>query len=177
MHVKQAINNRYSERTYKPDKPSAEEVYELLDAGRLAPSACNKQPWKFIVVSEADNLKKIAETYPREWFAKVPMLIVICGEHAEAWKRTATDNKDHTDIDVAIAVDHITLRAVELGLATCWICAFNPNEIAKILKLPIGTEPVAILSVGYPNGKIPEKKRKNLDEIVYSEEYGFKYFK
>ncbi len=118
MHFNQLLRERYSVREYKPLKVSKALVVEILEAGRMAPSAANKQPWNFIMVSEDENLKRIKTAYHKDWFKEVPQVIVVCGNHNESWKRTI-DQKDHCDVDVAIAIDHMTLRATELGLGTC----------------------------------------------------------
>ncbi|MFV0554233.1 MAG: nitroreductase family protein [Mangrovibacterium sp.] len=173
MDVITAIRNRYSERTYKSKPIKSEELFQILDAGRLAPSACNKQPWKFIVVSAKENLKALHEAYPRDWFATAPQVIVVCGEQEEAWKRSNFDDKCSVDIDAAIAIDHMTLRATELGIGSCWVCNFNPQPVLEALELPEGVEPIALLPIGYPASASPsEKKRKAIEEVVFMEKWG-----
>ena len=89
------------------------------------------------------------------------------GLHDEAWHRSF-DGKDHTDVDVSIAVEHLCLGAASLGLGTCWVCNFDPAIVREGLNLPDNVEPIAIIPMGYPDsdGTVPEKKRKPLDEIV-----------
>ncbi len=172
MHFNQLLRERYSVREYKPLKVSKALVVEILEAGRMAPSAANKQPWNFIMVSEDENLKRIKTAYHKDWFKEVPQVIVVCGNHNESWKRTI-DQKDHCDVDVAIAIDHMTLRATELGLGTCWICHFDPTVVREVLKLPDHIEPIAILPVGYPaESKSPPKTRKAFNEVVFEEVFG-----
>jgi nitroreductase len=145
----------------------------ILEAGRIAPSAANLQPWHFIVIREKENLRKIHPIYYRDWFMEAPCVIVICGDHNQSWKRK--DGKDHCDIDIAITVDHITLQAAELGLGTCWICNFDAGLCTKLLNLPPNLEPAVILPVGYPLDSFdPDRhgvKRKHIDEIVSFESY------
>ncbi|MFV0521271.1 MAG: nitroreductase family protein [Mangrovibacterium sp.] len=173
MDVITAIRDRYSERMYKSKKITTEELYQILEAGRLAPSACNKQPWKFIVVSEEENLEKLYQSYSRDWFSGAPQVIVVCGEHEESWNRSTFDNKDFLDIDVAIAIDHMTLRATEIGVGTCWVCAFDPKQVSELLQLPKNVEPIALLPIGYPaSASVSEKKRKSIEEVVFFEKYG-----
>jgi nitroreductase len=141
-------------------------VLAVLDTARLAPSACNKQPWLFIVVDTPELREKVIATYGRDWVKDVQTFIIACGIHPEAWHRA--DGKDHTDIDVAIAVEHICLAATSLGLGTCWICNFDAPALSSALNLPDDTEPIAIIPIGYPNpdSKVPAKNRKEIDEIV-----------
>lgn len=162
--------SRYSVRGYENKPVEKEKLLQVLEAGRLAPSAVNFQPVHFIVVTEEEQKKKIYETYPRGWLEEAPIIIVACGDHSISWKRR--DGKDHCDIDLAIAVDHMTLAAADLGLGTCWICAFDAELCRKNLNLPDNLEPMVLLPLGYPKGgRMTEIKRKSLDEIVSWEEY------
>jgi len=148
----------------------------ILEAGRIAPSAVNYQPWYFVVVKDPDNLQRLYECYPREWFKTAPCVIVLCGDHRQSWKRK--DGKDHCDIDVAIAADHMTLQATSEGLATCWVCNFNRPLLSSILHLPDEVEPVVMLPVGYPSDKTDpnrhREKRKKTEEIVFFEKLNLK---
>ncbi len=160
------VASRYSCRSYTPAPVSREMVLAVLDTARLAPSACNKQPWKFLVADTQELREKVIATYNRDWVQDVQTFIIACGDHSEAWHRA--DGKDHTDVDVAIAVEHICLAAASLGLGTCWICNFDAPALSAALELPEGIEPIAIIPLGYPTPgvKAPEKKRKPIDEII-----------
>lgn len=167
MELLDIIKSRKSVRSFQKKKIDRKLMLEILEAGRLAPSACNYQPWQFIVVDEPGVLRQIREAYPRDWFAGAPQIIVICGNKKESWKRPV-DAKDHCDIDVAIATDHITLMAASKGLGTCWVCNFNPEKVSEALQLPENLEPMILLPIGYPLDTltIEEKKRKNPDEVI-----------
>lgn len=158
---------RYSCRSYRPDAVGDESIAQLLEAARLAPSACNRQPWRFKVIGPDDAAGRAAvvAAYAREWVTTAPLYIVVCGVPAEAWVRPA-DGHNHVDIDVAIATEHICLEATSLGLATCWICNFDPAVLAEKLGLPEGTVPMVILPVGTPADTEPEKRRKPLTDIL-----------
>lgn len=159
--------HRYSCRSYS-DKPVARDlIMASLDAARLAPSACNRQPWKFLVIDTPELRAAIQKSYGREWFDEAPVYVVALGLHDEAWHRPF-DGKDHTDVDVSIAVEHFCLAAATLGLGTCWVCNFDPAVLREALSIPEGVEPIAIIPVGYPaeGSQVPEKKRKAIDEIV-----------
>jgi nitroreductase len=164
------VKKRYAVRNYKDMPVEKEKIVQMLEAARNAPSAVNYQPWHFIVITDENIKSKIAETYPREWFKKAPVIIVACGEHSKSWKRK--DGKDHCDIDVAIAVDHMTLAATDMGLGTCWVCAFDAQKCHEILQLPEDLEVIALLPLGYPTDEMkPTKKRKSIDEIISWERY------
>ncbi len=154
--------SRYSCRKYDSRPVEQEKLEQLLEAGRIAPSAVNLQPWHFYVFRDPGALERVHQVYHREWFRSAPCVIVLCSDHERSWKRK--DGKDHADIDIAIAADHMTLQATDLGLATCWICNFDPEAARKLLRLPDHMEPAVILSVGYPldeadPGRHSEKRR------------------
>jgi nitroreductase len=168
-HFLDIARNRYSCRNYDHRPVEEEKLMQVLEAGRVAPSAVNFQPWHFFVIRETTDLERFQSAYHRDWFRTAPCVIIICADHHHSWKRKS-DGKDHGDIDVAITTDHMTLQATELGLATCWICNFNVDRIRELLKLPGHLEPVVILPLGYPlDSTDPERhheKRKPLSEIV-----------
>ena len=167
MDLLNIIKLRKSERNFSNKKVSRELLLEILEAGRLAPSACNNQPWKFIVVDKPDVLQKLHSAYPRDWFATAQCVIAICGNSGEAWVRPL-DGKNHCDIDASIAATHISLMATDKGLGTCWVCNFNPEIVRETLQLPENLEPVVLLPIGYTVDEIviEEKKRKLVEEII-----------
>lgn len=173
MELSDAIEQRFSVRKFKHQPVEKQKLIQILDAGRKAPSAVNYQPWHFIVV-EREVLVRLYSIYPAKWFQQAPLAIVVCADHRQSWKR-GHDGKDSSDMDAAIAIDHMTLMATSLGLGTCWICNFNVNRCSEILKLPRNVEPVALLPVGYPNTDAPVKQRKSLSEIVHYNEFGQKF--
>ncbi|HOA81189.1 MAG TPA: nitroreductase family protein, partial [Defluviitaleaceae bacterium] len=158
MSFLELAKKRYSVRSYLDRPVEKEKLLQVLEAARIAPSAVNKQPWNFIVVTNENTKNKIAETYPREWFKTAPAVIVVCGDHSKSWKRK--DGKDHCNIDVAIAIDHMTLAATDLGLGTCWVCAFDAKQCHKILGLPENLEVIALIPIGYPADTAPENKNR-----------------
>ncbi|TKG97260.1 nitroreductase [Puteibacter caeruleilacunae] len=171
MNFIDLAKRRYSVRSYSDKPVSKDLIQQVLEAGRIAPSAVNFQPWEFVIISEPENAKAFQEVYHRDWFNQAPVYIVICGDHNQAWHRQA-DGKDHTDVDASIAIDHMTLAATDAGLGTCWVCNFDVEKCREYLKLPDHIEPIAILPLGYPaKDDIPEKKRKSLDDICHWEKY------
>lgn len=163
------VRERFSCRAYSPEIPADELIDAVLEDARLAPSACNRQPWRFIVISHGDaaGRKAVAEAYAREWIASAPTYIVVCGCPDEAWVRPF-DGKNHLDIDLAIATEHICLSATAHGLGTCWVCHFDPDVLCRGLDLDSTLVPMAIVPIGFPaQGTVaPEKKRKSLTDIV-----------
>ncbi len=165
---------RYSTRQFDSKTVEPDKLSRILEAGRIAPSAANYQPWYFIVITEIEQRKKFWSVYQQPWFMDARVYIVLCADHNTSWKRS--DGKDHSDIDIAIAADHMTLAATEIGLGTCWICHFDVAACRKILNLPDYIEPVVILPVGYPldsgNPNRHTNERKQIAAVVYYERFG-----
>ena len=171
MDFLELVKKRRSVRSYL-DRPVDDALLDtVLEAGRLAPSACNNQPWIFIVIKDGPSRPKLASIYKREWFLHAPIVIAVCCNRSASWKRA--DGRDYGDVDVAIALDHMTLAATEADLGTCWIANFNAAEAKKLLKLPENIEPVAFTPLGYPGQEAAVKKpRKAINEIMFREYYG-----
>ena len=165
MTFRDLAEARFSLRNYDSRPVEQEKIDRLLECVRLAPSAVNFQPCVFYVVTDQVLLAQLQDCYNRDWFKTAPMCIVACGNHQQAWHRKL-DGKDHTDIDVAIAVDHLTLAAVDMGLGSCWICNFDAQKCAQVLDLPEGVEPIDMVAIGYAaTDEKPLKKRKSHDEL------------
>lgn len=158
---------RSSVRRYSDRPVECEKLSLLLEAARLAPSAVNLQPWKFLVVTSRKGKEALCQSYTNEWFRTAPAYIVACGNHNTSWHRKF-DGKDHCDVDVAIAVEHICLCAAAQGLGTCWVCNFDPGKLGEYLALPEEWEPIAIIPVGYPegDGAVRPKSRKPIEEVT-----------
>ena len=165
--------SRYSVRNYLNVPVEEDKLKYILECGRVAPSAANFQPWHIIVIRDYGMREKLGATYNRTWFMQAPVVLIICGDHQAAWKRA--DGKDHTDIDVSIIIDHMTMAAAEQGLGTCWICNFDARKCTEILQLPPDIEPIAYLPIGYP-GKEPDDRnrhlvRKDPNEFIHWEKF------
>jgi nitroreductase len=164
MDVNEVIRTRRSIRKYKADPISDEILTKVLEAARLAPSANNEQPWKFIIVRD-ERMKQnlVSACRDQSFIAEAPLVIVACG----------LPNKSHiggytssVQVDVAIALDHLTLAAWAEGLGTCWIGAFYEKMVKRLLSIPNDVKVIALTPLGYPM-EIPEKKpRKYLAEII-----------
>jgi nitroreductase len=165
------VKKRRSVRNYL-DKPVDDGLLEkVLEAGRLAPSACNNQPLAFIVIKDRAAKARLENVYKREWFLRAPVIIAVCCDRSASWK--SADGRDSCAIDAAIALDHMTLAAAECGLGTCWVCAFNAAEARKALMLPENVDPVAFCPLGHPGPeKALPKTRKQLHDLVFRERYG-----
>ena len=170
MDFLEIAKKRFSCRSYLAEEVEDDKITKIIEAARIAPSANNTQPWFFYVVkNDKELLKKVHGSYHREWFNNAPAVIVCCANKSVAWER-GSDGKNHADIDIAIAIDHITLAATSLGLATCWVCNFYKDVINDIFDLSKDIEPIALIPVGYSeteaNTKRFDKTRKSTEEIA-----------
>jgi len=164
MDVSEAIQKRRSIRKYQGRQIEEEKLDRVLEAGRLAPSARNLQEWKFVIVRDEARRKRIAEAAKGQTFVgEAPVVIAAC---ATVTDYVMTCGQLTYPIDLAIAVDHMTLKAVEEGLGSCWIGAFYEEEVKKVLNIPPEVRVVALLPIGYPDESPNPRPRKEMEEIV-----------
>lgn len=169
MELYEAIEKRYSVRSYEAKDVEEEKLRRVLEAGRIAPSANNRQEWKFIVVRDPAVRAKLVEAAEQKWMKSAPVIIAIVGL-TEDQIMYCDVPKD--PVDCAIAIDHMTLAAVAEGLGTCWIGHFKQDAAKKILGVPDGCRIIELLPIGYPKGPAKaEKPRKSLDEVVCREKF------
>ena len=166
MQVFEAIRTRRSIRQYSSKPVEKDKLLKVLEAVRLSPSATNRQPWSFIVVTKPELKEKLREAYNRDWFVSAPVIIVACAHPDKAWVRS--DGEEYWKVDVAIAMQDLILAAWEQGLGTCWIGAFREEEVKKALQIPDDVRVVAMTPLGYPaEEKGPVSNRKPLEEIIH----------
>ncbi len=150
MDLFDVLKTRRSVRAYS-DQPIPPEILDRLkEAIRVAPSACNIQPWHFVLVADAGLREKLAAaSYKQSWMAKAAIIVVACGIPAKAYKYMGGYGNS-IDVDLAIAVDHLTLAAASEGLGTCWVGAFDEAQVKVLLGIPANVKVVAMTPLGYP---------------------------
>jgi len=168
MDVYEAIRRRKSVRSYLDKAVEPDKLERVLNAARRAPSASNRQEWRFVVVTDADTRRRLAEAAAGQRFvAQAPVVIVAC---AQTDGRNMRCGLPCHPIDVAIAVDHLTLAGVAEGLGSCWIGAFDPAAVRRILGIPEEVVVVELLPLGYPRDpSAADKSRLSLEEIIHRE--------
>jgi len=171
MDVFEAIKKRRSIRAFKNIDVSDEIVEKLIDAARWAPSAGNIQPWEFIVVRNLDAKRRLAEAALSQTFIEeAPVVIVVCADYQRSARGYGSRGATLYCIqDTAAAIQNIHLAAIALGLGTCWIGAFREEPVKKLLGIPDGVRPVAIIPVGYPAEQPAPRPRRPLNEIIHRE--------
>ena len=177
MEVLDAILTRRSVRNYKAEPVEEEKLSRVLEAARYAPSAQNRQPWRFIVVRDSEVKKRIRSCYKRDWFLNTepPVIIVACAVPDEAWVKQGRDYGeelfgDYWKVDVTLAMQNLIIAATAEGLGTCFIGGFNEHCLREVLGIPANMRVVAMTPLGYANEEPEETKRprsrKSLDEII-----------
>jgi nitroreductase len=169
MEFQELIRKRYSVREYAPTPVGEEMVQRVLDAARLAPTAANRQTMQFVVIKTAGREDDLKRMYKKDWLCQAPLVVVVCAVQEGAWVRM--DNKNYSEVDATIAMDHLILAATDLGLGTCWIAAFDPAAVREALHLPAGVEPIALTPLGYPKDQPKEKKRKAIGDLTRYERW------
>ncbi|MEO0071634.1 MAG: nitroreductase family protein [candidate division WOR-3 bacterium] len=166
MDFYEVIRRRLSIRAYKPEPIPDEVINRILEAGRLAPSAKNYQPWKFIVIRDPKVKEALVPACRNQTFiGQAPVVICACAILDQAWKGMG-GYWSAAEVDVTIALEHIILAATAEGLGTCWIGAFKEEEVKKVLNIPEGVKPVALTPLGYPAQEPAPRPRKPFSEIV-----------
>ena len=175
--VQDAIARRVSCRAYQSKPVPEPQLMQILEAARLAPSACNQQPWRFAVVRDLDLRRRIVEDgflpgIKMTWAIDAPVHMVIGMERSFVTHRLAASvsGVDYPWVDIGIAGEHLVLAATELGLGTCWIGWIKPRMVARIVGWPASVKPVVVITVGYPcdpdAAAPPASRRKPLAELV-----------
>jgi len=173
MDAIEAIMKRRSARSYRRDPIPMEKLRKVLEAARVAPSAENRQPWYFVVVTDQEKIKSISKTGRfASFIGGCPAVIVGCSD-------PKASPKWHV-VDTAIAMENMVIAATAEGLGTCWVGSFDEGRVKELLKIPDRLRVIAMLALGYPKRKTDLtgallhvlRRRKRLSEIVGLNEYG-----
>ncbi len=171
MALLKQIQQRYSVRSYQPRTVEKEKLETILQAARLAPSARNMQEWRFVVVQDADIRRKLCVAANNQAFiGAAPVVIAGCSAISDNVMRCG-----HLayPIDLAIAMEHMALQAVEEGLGTCWAGSFYEDQVKAVLGIPAAVRVVELMALGYPADTLPAKNRVPLEEIACHERWNF----
>ena len=164
MNVIECIRARRSVRSYEDRGVEEEKLRQVLEAGRLAPSANNRQHWKFVVVRDPERRRRlIGAAKGQSFVGEAPVLIVACATSSD--HIMPCGHPSHL-VNVAIAIDHMTLAARELGLGTCWIGAFDQDAVRGVLGIPKSVEVIELLPLGYPTSWPSARSRKPLEDVT-----------
>ncbi len=173
------VQSRQSDRAYSDKPVEPDKLERILEAARVAPSACNAQPWKIIVVSDAEKRMQVADATANKLLAmnhftkRAPLQLVILEENANFTSTVGgwATNKHYPHIDLGIVAAHISLAAADEGLGSCIIGWCDEKKIQKVLKIPKNKRVMLVILLGYSAQALREKKRKSIDEIVSYDQY------
>ena len=164
MDFLELVRSRYACRAYLPEPIEKEKLTRLLEAVRLAPSGSNRQPWKFVLVGDPEVKRRLVHACANQRFiATAPIVVVGCGLMPD---RMMSCGVPGDPVDVAIAMEHLSLAATAEGLASCWIGAFSQDEVREVLGVPSTVRVIELMTIGYPADRPRAKPRKALEEIV-----------
>jgi nitroreductase len=173
VDVFEAIRGRRSVRKFRNQDIAERVIEEIIDAGRWAPSAGNLQPWEFVIVHETETKKKLAEAaLGQSLLEQAPVVIVICADEKRSSQRYGERGRTTYCLqDTAAAAQNMHLAAYSMGLATCWVGAFDEESAARILKIPPKVRPLAMMPIGYAAESPEPRKRRPIKEITHREKY------
>ena len=175
LTLDQIIEKRRSVRAYDSRPVPHKDIMAICEAARAAPSACNSQTWRFIAVTDPHRIEKICReamrpVIPNKWLVQAPVVIVGCSQLDIIANRLGSriTGTEYYQIDLGIAMEHMVLKATELGLGTCWIGWFKEKKIKQLLEIPDKIKVSILLAVGYPkNEPTPKRTRKPIDNILF----------
>ena len=148
----------YSDRTIPEDS-----LQRIMQAVQCAPSACNRQPWRFEIVFNAGLRQRIGECYPKTWLLEAPAIVVAMADYSTCWNRL--EGTPAAEIDLGIAMEHLVLAAAAENLGTCWICAFEKKRLNEVMNVEAPWSVEAITPLGYANKEPRDLQYKSLDAI------------
>lgn len=162
MTFLELAEKRYSCRKFSDREVEEEKIEALLKAAQLAPTAVNFQPQRILVITDKEKIKSLDENGCTRYTFNAPLMMVVCYDKGKSWKRSF-DGKDEGIVDASIITTHMMLEAVELGLGSTWVGAFDPAKAREILEVPENYEIVSLLPIGYPAMEPGERHHKRID--------------
>jgi nitroreductase len=169
MEFYDVLKKRRSVRKFNSNKKISDDIlFRILEAGRIAPSAANRQPWKFVVVKDQKIREDICRSYKGEWLKDAPVILVVVGRKDKSWVRLK-DGQNSIEVDLTIALDHMILAAAAEGIGSCWIMAFDYDILKTVLKLQEDEFISCMTPLGYPAEDFPADRipdRKKIEEII-----------
>ena len=171
MELQEVFEKRYSARKYSDRKVEKEKIIQILESGRIVPTAANKQPQRFYVIESEDAINKLDKVTKMRFNAQT--VILICCDMNEVWHSRYEEGYSTADMDCSIATTYMMLKATELGLGTVWVRAFNASEVHDIFELHENIKPICMLPIGYeaedckPNEMMHFTRNKLEDEVIY----------
>ena len=147
MDIEKLIHERFSVRAYKPTSVEKEKLDKILEAGRIAPTACNNQPQRIRVITDTKELAMVDECTPYRFGA--PLVLLVCYDNSKTWHNKFDSTINSGETDSAIVVTQMILQAWDIGIGSCWVQYFDPKKTKEVFNLPDNLTPVTFLPLGY----------------------------
>lgn len=176
------VNERRSVRSFIEKEVPYKLIYKILEYGHAAPTAGNIQPWEFIIIKDEEQKRAVVDTTfignneqngrPQQWMLSAPYFIAVCGNGNKTKERYGdTSLESLLYLDCSACIENMLLGAVYLGLASCYVSGFRKSELSRVLNLPEGYEPIALLPIGYPAEASFKRPKINIKDILHEEAY------
>jgi len=178
MDLDKVIKERHSVRSFaKIKKPNYKQVLAAVEAATKAPLAGNIYGIKYIVVSDKEKIKELADASQQDFVGEVDFIVAVCTDKKDLIRNYADRGKVYARQQAGAAIENLMLKLVDLGLATCWIGAFSDETVKRILKVTDDIDVEALLPVGYELGKSKQKNKPNLDDVIFFDVWKNRYMK
>lgn len=170
MDFEKVISERYSVRKFKEEPLKQEEIDKILEAGHIAPTGCNYQTQRILVIKSNEAIEKLKKCTKCHFDA--PCAMLICYNKDESWVRPY-DKELSAPVDAGIVTTHMMLAAQNIGIGTCWVMHFNPTAMKEEFNIPDNVEPLALLVMGYPDAEPLDMhyKKRSMDEVVFYDSF------
>jgi len=176
MELDKAIKERHSVRRFKSGKkPNYREIVSILEAGTKAPLAGNIYSVKYILVTEKEKIKAIAEASQQDFIAETDFVIVICSDKKDLERNYYERGKIYARHNAGAAIENMLLKITELGLTSCWVGAFSDDMVKRILGIPENIDIEALLPVGYEFEKKKQPRKPALDDVMFFDTWKNKF--
>ncbi len=177
MELDKVIEKRRSVRSFSSKKPNWRDIIKAIDAARLSPLAGNIPTLKFILVSEKEKIKELANACQQNFVGKAEYIVVVCTDPTQVVRSYGERGYKYASQQAGASIENFLLKITDLGLSSCWIGAFSDEDVKRILKIPENIIVEALFPVGYEIGKSKQKQKPDLDAILYFNEWKNKYMK
>jgi len=172
MEFDNVIKKRCSVRKFKDKRVSWKLVLESIDAALQGPFANNLNNLSFLIIENAETIKKIADIAEQDWINNSGIVVVVCSDSRPLEQLYDERGKIYSKQQAGAAILTFLLKTVDLGVSSCWVGSFNEEKLRLLLKIPKEIEIEALLPVGYEEGKTPKKRKRDLDTVIFWEEWG-----
>lgn len=175
MNLDKTIKERHCARKFKSKKPDWRKILEALELAALAPLAGNIPTVKFILVSEKEKIEELAKAATQDFIAQAQCVVVVCSDPTQCERSYGKRAERYCRQQAGAAIENLFLKLTDLKLATCWVGAFSDITVKRILKIPDNAEVEAILPIGYEMGKITQRKKPDLDDVLFFNKWKNKF--